>query len=314
MENKIPVSWKKKRYSSIEKRHGFYGRMFLLPWCIGFTIFFFIPLLQSIWYSFSVANPLDDVPTDLIGYLKDNFVGFQRYIYIWNEQPDFTSNLLSSVTSYLYSMPIIIILSLVFALVLNQKFHGRLIARAIFFLPVIIATGAVLSILSSDATAKELLENGQSSANMYKSLSFSDMMMNMGIASQITRQLDVYISSIFDLVWNSGIETLLFLAGLQAIPQSLYEVAHVEGATPWESFWFITMPMMFNVLLLNIVFVSIELFTAESNIVMKQAYNLIQQSNYNVSSAIIWSYCLVMGLIIAVLALLVSRLFKKYMV
>lgn len=107
--------------SAIQRRNGLYGRLFLLPWTIGFVLFFAVPILQSIWYSFSSASPLDPREGSIFTYLQDTFSGLSRYRYIWNEQPDFTPNMGAAVRDFLYSLPIIVILSLVFALILKPK-------------------------------------------------------------------------------------------------------------------------------------------------------------------------------------------------
>lgn len=307
----IPANKRKSRkLEPLQKRQQFYGRMFTLPWLIGFVLFFFIPIIQSIWYSFSKAGPLDEVNTSVISFLKDKITYFENYRYIWLEQPDFLMNLKESISSFVFSLPIIIVLSLVLAIFLNQKFHGRLVARAVFFLPVIIATGVVVQIISNDMIASQLRE-GQSDGGIYRAVNFSNMLMNMGLPQLITGQIADYISGIFDLLWSAGVQTILFLAGLQAVPASMYEAADVEGATSWEKFWFITIPLILNVILLNIIYTSIELFTTTNNPAMQQVYQMIMQSDYNASSAIVWSYCLIIGSIIAIILLAFTTIFKK---
>lgn len=298
-------------YRSLSSRQNFYGRMFTLPWRIGFILFFLVPVFQSVWYSLSNAGPLDEIPGGLIGYFQSKFLGFGNYRFIWTAMPDFTDNLGKSITDFLYSLPIILVLSLVLALVLNQKFRGRLLARAVFFLPVIIAAGVVMSILSEDMVATQLRNSGPSDGSIYNSVSFTEVLMNLGIPQVITGRITAYITSIFDLLWSSGAQTILFLAALQSVPPALYEVADVEGATPWEKFWFITMPMMMNVVLLNLVYTSIELFTSSKNPAMQQTYEMILQSNYNTSSAIVWSYITILGVILGIIVLIASRITKK---
>ena len=181
----------------------------------------------------------------------------------------------------------------------------------VFFLPVIIATGAVMGFLNDNIAVEEMLSDGQSNT-MYSSLSFKTLLSELGVPSSLYTRLDSYINSIFDLIWSCGIQTLLFLAGLQLIPQSCYEVAEVEGATAWETFWFVTVPMMMNVILLNIVYTSIELFTKESNAVMTQGYEFIIQADYNNGSAIIWSCCAVFAIIIGVIFVIMSGVIRRY--
>ena len=309
MKNDIQL--RKSRLSvSMENRKARQGFAFLIPWLIGFTVFFLLPTLQSIWYSFSKSSPIDDIENGFFSYVADKFAGIEFYRNIWLEDTNFTSNLFDSITNFLYSLPIILFLSFVFALVLNQDFRGRMTVRAIFFLPVIIASGVVLSYLNGDANAQELL-GSESSGSMYNSLSFSEMLQNLGLPSSITNQLNAYISSIFNLVWGTGVQTILFLAGLQSISAQYYEVAQVEGATKWEVFWYVTFPMTANILILNTVYTCIDLFTSNSNQVMQQAYELIENSNYNKSSAIMWCYFVILGLIIGLILILFRKPMKN---
>ena len=304
--------FKPKRTASLESNMARKGYLFILPWLIGFLLFFVYPMFMSVWYSFSNSTPIDDVNGNIFAYLGDKFVGLKYYDYIWLRDTDFTNNLSNSLWEFFYSLPIIIFLSLVFALVLNQKFRGRLIARAIFFIPVIVASGVVMSYLNGDTNAQELLNSPDGNNTMYTSVSFSEMLMNMGLPKAITEQLNSYISSIFSLVWSSGVQTILFLAGLQAISAQYYEVADVEGATKWETFWFITFPMLMNVTILNVVYTAITIFTDNKNAVMQQAYELIFTNiNYNKSAAIMWSYFAILGIIIGLAFLIFRKLIQK---
>ena len=187
----------KKRHASLESNMSRKGYLFILPWLLGFLIFFVYPMFMSIWYSFSNSSPIDDINGDLFGYISRKFVGFKYFSNIWLVDTSFTDNLSNSIFEFFYSLPIIIFLSLVFALVLNKKFKGRLIARAIFFIPVIVASGVVMTYLNGDANAQELLTSPEGNNSMYSSVSFSEMLMNMGLPTAITKQLNDYISSIF---------------------------------------------------------------------------------------------------------------------
>lgn len=302
----------KKHSASLESNMARKGYLFIMPWLIGFLIFFVYPTFMSIWYSFSNSSPIDDIEGGLLNYISEKFVGFEYYKNIWLVDTNFTDNLSNSIFEFFYSLPIIIFLSLVFALVLNQKFKGRMIARAIFFIPVIVASGVVMSYLNGDVNAQELLNSPDGTNSMYTSVSFSEMLVNMGLPTAITTQINKYISSIFSLVWSSGVQTILFLAGLQAISAQYYEVANVEGATKWETFWFVTFPMLMNVLILNVVYTGITIFTDNKNLVMQQAYELIRNTNYNKSSAIMWCYFAILGIIIGVLMIVFRKQIEKH--
>ena len=307
-ENKIV---KRKNQASLESNMAKKGFWFILPWFIGFLLFFVYPALMSIWYTFSTASPIDDIEGGFFNYINDKFVGLENMSDIWLVNTDFKNNLFDSIGSFFYSLPIIILLSLVFALVLNQNFRGRLLARAVFFIPVIVASGVVISYLNGDTNAQQLLESSEGSGSMYNSFSFAEMLENLGLPSAITERLNEYISSIFTLVWSSGVQTILFLAGLQAISPAYYEAANVEGATKWEIFWFITFPMLSNIMVLNVIYTCIDIFTSNTNSVMQQAYIYIKTTNYNKSSAIMWSYFAILGLIIGALMFAFRKQLKK---
>ncbi len=302
---------KKRRSVSLESKMSKNGYFFMLPWLIGFLLFFITPVIMSVWYMFSKSSPIDDIDNGIFNYIADKFTGLDNIKFIWLEDNSFKDNLIDSIGEFMYSLPIIIFLSLIFGIILNQKFRGRLIARAIFFIPVIVASGAVMSYLNGDANAQELLQSSGESSSMYNSFSFAAMLENMGLPSAITEQLTEYISSIFSLVWSCGVQTILFLAGLQAISAQHYEVAKVEGATAWETFWYVTFPMLSNILVLNIVYTCIDIFTSNNNSLMQQAYKYINNTNYNKSSAIMWNYFVIIGIMIGLLLLIFRKQLKK---
>ena len=297
----------KKRFkkSALESHKSRYGRLFVLPWEIGFILFFLLPLIRSIKYSFS------KVYFSAEGFITE-FNGLTNYIFAWYEQTNFTENLQQSIIDFTWSLPIIIILSLVLALILNQKFRGRMLVRSVFFLPVIIATGVVIQILSQDMIASQLRESGSSADfYIYNASNFGALLYRLGLPDTLITPIVSYINQIFDLLWNSGVQIILFIAGLQSIPDQLYEVASVEGATPWEKFWFVTFPLLSGVIILNIIFTSIYLLTNSINPVMVQVYEMILRQNYDVTSAMMWIYFIVIGIIIEIILTLFNKLLQR---
>ena len=102
----------------------------------------------------------------------------------------------------------------------------------------------------------------------------------------------------------------MFLSGLQSIPPTLYEASKVEGATKWEEFWFITFPMLSRITLLVGVFTMVELFINQRNPLIEQVYLKIYGTQYDVSSAMIWFYFLVVAAVMGI----VMFLFTKFVV
>ena len=282
------IKRKKKGVEALKSR---YGRLFVLPWEIGLVLFFVVPLISSIIYAFS------DV-TIVAGGVNTTFVGFEHFLYNINDDPEYLTNLKNAVTSFIVQTPIIIALSLILAIILNQKFKGRLIARAIFFLPVIIATGVIIGYLTEAGMV--LGDTSGEAATAYSTMiNFDAILGNLGLPTEINELISGYIGSVFNLLWSCGIQIILFISGLQTIPDQLYEVARVEGCSKWEEFWYITFPMLGQQILLVMVYTMIELITKKSY-VMAAAYDLMsKQQVYDRSSAMLWLYFAIIGVIMA---------------
>lgn len=288
-----------KKIRGIDRLKARYGYMFVLPWIIGFILFFALPLIQSFSYSFSNVILQD-------GGFSIDLLGLKNYKTIIMEDPDYLKDLQGSVSSFLYSLPVILVLSLVMALILNQKFRGRLFFRSLFFFPVIIASGFVMELLNV-TTFSGGASSGVSDSFTGNMFQASDLINGLGLPAQIGDYLGNLINKIFDLIWSSGIQTILFISGLQSVPDSLYEVSKVEGATKWEEFWFVTFPSLSHVTLLVAVFTMIELFTAKTSPVIKSSYDLMKAGNYDETSAMLWFYFLIIGAIMGLLIWLYRR-------
>ncbi len=291
---------KKKKYRSIEQLKSRYGLMFVSPWIIGFIIFFAYPVIQSIWFSFSKV-------TLSIDGIQSRFVGIQNYRYLLVEHPEYPTWLTSSFTTILYSLPIILLVSLVLALLLNQKFKGRIFFRALYFVPVIIASGVVIELMFS-TTSDDLVSAGVNSSLTGSMFSIQDVTGWLNMPDSIANYVKLIINNIFDLLWSCGIQTVLFIAGLQSIPTTLYEASKVEGATKWEEFWFITFPMLGSVLLLVGVYTMVDLFTAtRNNQLIEKAYAMMSTGIYDQTSAMLWIYFVVIGIFLGAVLFLYNR-------
>lgn len=302
----------KKRIKGIESKKSMYGRMFILPWCIGMLLFFIIPLFQSLIYSFSTVwvEP---------GLMETELAGLDNYKAILNEDPNYTNNLWSAIQSFFKSMPIIIIVSLILAIVLNQKYPGRMIFRSIFFVPVIVATGVVMELLTKNLNGVDaIITLSTETENVYSEgtggMDFTVVLQSLNFPEEITKTMSGLITNIFNTLWSCGIPIILFLAGLQTIPEQLYEASTVEGATKWEEFWYITLPMLSQTLLLVIVFTMIDLLTQNTNPVIQQAYTLMsEQSVYDQSAAMLWLFFGIIGLGVGIVIFLYNKfLLKKW--
>ena len=294
---------KKRKMKGIEQLNRRYGRIFVAPWVIGMLMFYIIPLGQSFLFSMNDVNVFD-------GGIDLKFVGLARYKGLLFADAGYTTMIKDALTSFLYSFPVIILLSLVLALLLNQKFKRRLFFRAMYFLPVIISTGVVINLLFK-TTSSDLSNIGVSEGYTANMIDVNDIIERLGITGNIGEYISVTISKIFDLVWNCGIQTVLFIAGLQSVPASLYEASRVEGATKWEEFWFITFPSLSRVTLLVAVFTMVELITDTQVFLVSNIYNSMRAGVYDRPSTMMWLYFMIAGGMMGILIFLYNRFLMK---
>ena len=272
---------KKRRGLSYSRRKALSGWCFISLWLMGTIVFFLIPLVRSLWYSFSNVSIGDSG-------LESHWSGFDNYIYAFSSDKDYTDCLRATLAETLWKTPLILIFSLFIAVILNQKFRGRTLARAIFFLPVIIATGPVYKIIRGDMGI-----TGSTSAEQFSTMFSADLVGDvldfLGIhgAGELIRPV---ADNIFGIVWSSGIQILIFLAALQNIPPSAREAAQIEGATAWEYFWKITFPYVSPFILANLIFTAIDSFTSPENPVMERIAVVKEDLLYGQASAMAWIY------------------------
>jgi len=285
--------------STLQRKDAIAGLLFILPWLIGAIFFFMKPFITVILYSFF------DVPSS--GYLSEStFAGFEMFVRVFTEETTFIRSIFESIAGIFGTAIFVIFFSMFVALILKSKFRGRVLVRAIFFLPVIIATGPVMSIINSESIAQSLM-SGDSTSMMFQVTSIEEILVQIGLSQELTNLFSTMVSQIFNLSWKSGIQILLFLAGLQNVPNHLYEAADVEGASGWEKFWRITFPMITPILLLNTVYTVIDGFTDYSNSTIQQIVEHTQSLRLSYAASLGTSYFLIVFLIIIVIYLILNR-------
>lgn len=288
---------------SYQRRKSLYGYCFISLWLIGTLLFFLIPLGKSIAYSFSKVSIKP-------GRIDMDWVGIDNYSYAINKDPQYTDLLEETLIETLWKTPLILIFSLFIAVVLNQKFRGRALARAVFFLPVIIATGPVYEIISGDIKSTGNTGAAQFST-MFRTDLVGDLMRDLGfygMSERMTSFITTVADNVFGIVWSSGIQILLFLAALQNIPPSAREAAQIEGATAWEYFWKITFPCVSPFILANLIFTVIDSFTNPMNRVMRRIMLFqTEEMNYGLSSAMTWLYFGIVLIAIGAAAAIINR-------
>lgn len=293
----------KKLNLSYEKKKGLYGYGFIGIWFIGALMFFIIPVIQSFIYAFY------DVTPD-VGALVMKPLGIDNFKRAFTIDPDFRVNLTSVLGDTAWQTPIVLIFSLFVAIIINQEFKGRTFARAVFFLPVIIATGPVYAIitgnLNTSGTAEAEQFSSMFSANMVDEL--LEFVGIYGFNDKLTEILSTMTSDILNLVWKCGIQIIVFLSALQGIPSSAKEAAGIEGATAWEFFWKITLPYVSPMILVNLVYTIIDTFVATDNKVMTQVLRIQDDWKYGLSAAMAWSYFIIVLIVVGIIFAIMNKI------
>ena len=272
----------------------------MLPWVLGVATFYIRPLIESVTYS------LSDVSLAQNG-LNIRPVGFENYIALFRSDPDFVRMFTETLGSMLYRVPLIIVLGVFIAILLNQHFKGRLFFRVVFFLPVIVASGYMFNIITGDAAHTIMQSDTAQQSTLFSADAMRELLLQFGISETVQDTILGYASSIFNLLWCSGVQILLFLAGLQGIPGYLREVADMEGITSWQYFWKITFPMLSPIILLNTIYTIVDGFTDASNVLMEKIYDLSMGMQFSTAAAMSWTYFLAVLLIVGALYLIVGR-------
>ena len=295
-----------------ERRKALYGYGFISIWIVGTVLWFLIPLFESLCYCF-MDNSL--LKPDVGGMRKvwlslQNWEWLSNFRYVFAADPKYKENLVTVLKDTALTTPMILIFSLFIAVILNQEFKGRGLSRAIFFLPVIIATGPVYNIISGDISS-----TGADSGAQFSTLFETDIVDQlleflgvMNISDQLSDVINSVITNIFGLVWSSGIQILIFLAALQNIPVSAKEAASMEGATAWEYFWKITLPYVSPMILANFIYTVIDSFTKTDNLVMARVLDKQRlDMDYAYAAAMTWSYFAIVMLVVGIIVAIVNR-------
>ena len=299
---------KKRRNVSLDKKKARAGWFFVAPFVIGFVLIYLPIVANSIQLTFSRTRTLPGGGQEVL------WVGLDNYRTALFTDPDFVQTLTAGLRQLVIDIPAIVIFSLFIAVLLNQKLIGRAAFRAIFFVPVILATGLIAEIDASNTLNDYMqdtssgIETGttQQSANDIISAAdiarlFDTMKIGTGMVSTITQ----LVNDVYDIVNRSGVQMLIFLAGLQSISPAIYESCSIDGATGWETFWKITFPMISPMILVNAIYTVIDSFTSADNTVMTFISNYYSTSMV-VSSAMAWIYFVIVLAIVAIVTGILS--------
>jgi ABC-type sugar transport system permease subunit len=272
-----------------KRRAAMTGYAFILLWIVGYLVFSLYPVFYSLFLSFFKVR-LDGAQIQM------HFEAINNFKAAFIQDPYFVEILLKYAMNTLINVPVVLVFALIIAMLINQDVKGKGVWRTIFFLPVIISSGPIIG---------ELINQGATtlpSINNYDIVSL--ILSNVGdfIAAPIQNLLE----TILLVLWFSGIQILIILAGLQKIDKAIYEASMIDGASPWESFWKITLPSIMPLISVSVVYtvVSMSVFSLNEviiyikNVMLGESTIGTLTSGYGYSAALSWIYFLAMVLII----------------
>lgn len=279
---------RKRKKATLKQKDALMGYVFIFPWIVGMLIFVARPLVQSFHFA------LNNVKITPKGRVM-TFVGIQNFTQILQEDATFPTELGEYLIKTIIAVPVIVVFALIIALLLNTKIKGKGFFRLIFFLPVIIASGPVMT---------QLVDQGAGSIPALNTSMISSMI------SFLPGILEDAILSVFENIvmylWYSGVQILIFLAAVQKIDTSLYEAAKMDGGSTWECFWKITLPTIKPMILLNAVYTVIFLSNNEQNTIIttiKDAmFGTTGSKGYGYASAMAWLYAAIVTILVIVVA------------
>ncbi len=279
------------------------GYLYILPWIIGFLLFFLAPIVQTAVYSFGT---LDKETYEI------TFNGFKNYIHAFRGDAEFPMKLVDSLTK-LVDVVLILIFSYFVALLLRNKFRGCVVVKSIFFLTVILASDLFMQMQTNSSAVNGAQMNASISETQQmftalQTIDFNKYFAAMGIGGSWIEYLNDAISNIFSIMIRSGIQIFIFLAALHSIPESSYEAVKIEGATAWEIFWVITFPMTGPMILVNAIYTIVDSFGSSLNTVMVYINNIaLTKNEMGYASALSWIYFICIAVILAVIYLMFRK-------
>ena len=266
----------------IESKQKIIGFAFVGPWLLGFAVFSAYPLLYSLYMSFNKVKVSGSA-------LKMEWMGWENYIKALLRDAEVMNNLIKVLQNTVIIIPIIVVFAIIMALLLNEEFKGRSFIRAVFFLPVLLTSGNLIESLTAQ---------GQGTVSFLKSDTINSLLANIG--GSLGETLTMVIDSFLIILWYSGVQMLILIAGMQSVNPSVYEAATIDGAGKWESLWLITLPNLVPFILLATIYTVVDQFTAPFNKIMDFIMGHMNnvKTGYGYASAISFLYfLLILGMI-----------------
>jgi ABC-type sugar transport system permease subunit len=284
-------TWKKSRLARVDK---LFGLLFTSPWTIGFVFLGLYPFFYSFYLSLHRARY-----TGLGLVLEWIGPGNYQTLLFNPDNRTFVNAIMDFVIESMFMIPLVVILGFLLALLINRDLRGRLFFRVVYFFPVIISSGEIFRRIRSQGAMSSFI-----SYSMLQSLF-------LGVApSWMLRSVLFAFTQLIAILWYAGVPMLIFLAGLQKRDMSLYEAAKMDGASGWESFWKITVPLIMPMFTINIVYITIYLATVEHNAIIRMIDSAVGLQGYGYASAMAWLYAVVLLILIGFFAFIFRSKYK----
>lgn len=295
----------KNRRMTLKQKRAIVGLLFISPWLIGFLVYYVRSLILTTQFS------LSNVEIATTGGYTTSFIGLDNFKTAFTEHATFNQILTNSLRDILIDVPFIIFFSLFIAILLNTKFKGRTLVRAIFFLPILLSSGAILETLN---LATQNIQGGAATtiAEMAPTSGLNveyylDIFTELGLPVKLVDIIVDIVGRIFEIVRASSVQIIIFIAALQSVPSSLYEVSKIEGATTYETFWKVTLPMVSPLILTNVVYTIIDSFVNSD--VVSIAYDMAFRTyDYGLSAAM----SLISTIIVCFILLVIGAVITKF--
>ena len=291
-----------KKLAGLQKRKAIAGYLFIAPFIAGFLVFMVKPMFQSLYMSFCDVQ----LGPGGFNYVFAKLFNYDRALTVDTE---FNRLLTEELSRMFINSLAIMVFSFFVALILNQKFKGRALVRAIFFLPVILSSGVILGVEFNNSLLsgmQEVIENSTNGSSITDAI--QEILITAGIGTRAFETVFEIVDGVYDVAIASGIQIIIFLSGLQTISDSMYEAADIEGCTSWEKLWKITFPMISSLFLVNWIYTIVDFCMRSDNEVMEKISEaMIVNLNYGFASAMAWIYFATVLVIIGIGSGIISK-------
>jgi ABC-type sugar transport system permease subunit len=253
------------------------GFLYILPWLIGTILFFCYPVYKTVMISLGRITTYTGLVTE--------WIGLENYRRIFTRDVTFLPNFITVIKDTFINVPLILVFALFIAIIVDKDIKGKGFFRGIFILPFLLGSGYIFKTVVGIEVEEGVTTVSQGIIIPAPVLAY--------MGARFTQVIRMFLDRISIILLKSPIQIIVFMGALQSIPISLYESAKCDGATEWEMFWKITLPMLVNQILFNTIFTLVESFTDLSNPVIDSIMGAwFTDKNYEYTAAMGWVYLL----------------------